>query len=156
MGHGIRKVFVFMGVNDIGMAPATAQGQQVVYQRLTQAYRQITTCCHSSTPKLEVAISTITPFMPPSDNYPTPWPFAHPLRENTRLKVNDWIRRHQKSDETTDGFDYLIDWAKVVCEPDEGSRIQAKYQLSDYLHLSFEGCRAMAEAVDLDIFAGAA
>jgi lysophospholipase L1-like esterase len=94
--------------------------------------------------------------MAPSDNYPTPWPFAHPLRENTRLKVNDWIRRHQKSDETTDGFDYLIDWAKVVCESDEGSRIQAKYQLSDYLHLSFEGCRAMAEAVDLDIFAEAA
>jgi hypothetical protein len=94
------------------------------------------------------------PFMPPTDDWPTPWPLAQPLREQTRRKVNQWIRSHVKSKTNPEGFDYLIDWANVVCEPDDEGRIQARYQLSDYLHLSFEGCKAMADAIDLEIFDG--
>jgi lysophospholipase L1-like esterase len=146
---GIRVVVVLMGINDLGLIPATPRAQDDLYDRLILAYGQIIAKCHSATPRVAVVVSTLMPFIPPSDDYPPPWPLSHPLREQTRMRINRWIRLKDGDGGVTDGFDHLIDWARVVCEPDNEYVMQGRYQLSDYLHPSVEGCRAMAEAVDL-------
>ncbi|RSH85462.1 hypothetical protein EHS25_004858 [Saitozyma podzolica] len=147
--RGVRVVFVLMGINDLGLTAAVPEAQNALYDRLVLAYEQIITKCHSATPRIAVVASTLMPFLPPSDDYPTPWPLSHPLREETRRRVNRWIRSSAGGGKAVpDGFDHLIDWARVVCERDNEHVMQRRYQLSDYLHPSVEGCWAMGEAVD--------
>ena len=138
---GVRAVLVLMGVNDLGFT--SLEGQAVLYDRLVLAFDQLIERSHAA--NVRIGVSTIMPFLSPPE-WPTPWPFADATREQTRLRLNDWIRlrAHQK-----DGFDYLVDWARVVCEPDNEHLIQKRYQLTDYLHPNEAGYAAMAESLDL-------
>jgi hypothetical protein len=73
--------FVLMGINDLGLTPAVPEAQDVLYDRLVLAYELIITKCHSATHRIAVVASTLMPFLPPSDDYPTPWPLSHPSQK---------------------------------------------------------------------------
>jgi len=64
--------------------------------------------------------------------------------EAKRLKINDWIRN-------SGVFDAVIDWDAVVRDPLNPSRLRQEADCGDHLHLSDEGYRMMAEAVDLKL-----
>ena len=140
--RGVRHVLLFMGVNDLGQTPATTEAQDDLYRRMTLAYSQIADMMHEN--GIKVSIGTITPFTPPNGWEPRS-KYVHPLREEARLKVNEWIR-------SSDKFDHVMDFASALCRKDNPHMLQAEYQNRDYLHPSPAGGKALAEAVGLDMF----
>jgi lysophospholipase L1-like esterase len=77
---GVKYAMIFEGVNDIGGAAATTAAQDVVYDSLVQAYKQMATLIHAH--NIPVFGATITPFSAPS-NF-TGQPYSSPIREGTR------------------------------------------------------------------------
>ena len=71
--------------------------------------------------------------------------------EAIRQEVNAWIR-------TNSVFDGLIDFDAAVRDPAGGTKFKAEYHPglngNDWLHLNPAGYRALAEAIDLDLFNG--
>lgn len=127
--NGVRWVIVFEGVNDIGAGGASAAS-------VTNAYMQFIDKAHAR--HLQVYGATITPFG--GNGYYTP---SH---EAVRQTVNDWIR-------TSGKFDAVIDFDAAVRNPVTLTNLISSYDSGDGLHLSPTGYRAMANAVDLNLFA---
>ncbi|MHC5228662.1 SGNH/GDSL hydrolase family protein [Enterococcus sp. LJL99] len=63
--------------------------------------------------------------------------------EIERCELNDWIRN-------SDYFDGVIDFDKVVREKEKSNLLQCDYDCGDGLHVSDQGGKRMAEAVDLE------
>jgi lysophospholipase L1-like esterase len=62
-----------------------------------------------------------------------------------RKAVNDWIR-------TSGAYDGVIDFDAAVRDPQRPTRFRSAYHVGDFLHPNSEGYRAMAAAVDLELF----
>ena len=63
-----------------------------------------------------------------------------------RAAVNTWIR-------SSGAFDAVIDFERVMGDPDRPDRLLPAYDSGDHLHPNDAGYRAMAAAVDLRLFA---
>lgn len=127
---GVRWVIIFEGVNDIGggKAPAIAANLIAAYQQFSaQAQAQ----------NIRVYGATITPFG--GSGYDSE---GH---EAARQTVNTWIRTNQVADA-------VIDFDAVVRDPSKPGRLKPAYDSGDHLHLSPSGYRAMADAIDLNLF----
>ena len=75
-----------------------------------------------------------------------PFPgYATPEKDAIREEVNAWIR-------TSGAFDAVIDFDAAVRDPQRPARILPAYDVGDRVHPSDTGYRAMAEAIDLDLF----
>ena len=125
---GARWLVVFEGVNDIGRGVGAAA--------LTNAYAQFVAKAHAR--DLRVYGATITPFG--GNGYFTA---GH---ESTRQSVNAWIR-------TSGTFDAVIDFDAIVRDPATRTNLAAAYNTGDGLHLNPAGYRAMADSIDLGLFA---
>lgn len=134
---GVRHAIIFEGVNDIGTAATDEASQLQVAQRLIQAYQQMILRLHRH--HIAVFGATITPMTGPGQVY------GDPNREVTRTTVNEWIRNSGQ-------FDAVIDFDAVVRDPDQPEQLLAQYDSGDHLHLNPQGYKAMADAVDLDLF----
>jgi lysophospholipase L1-like esterase len=66
--------------------------------------------------------------------------------EAKRRAVNEWIR-------TSKAFDGIIDLETAVCDPDHPGRLRPDYDSGDHGHLNDTGYRAMADSIDLELFA---
>jgi lysophospholipase L1-like esterase len=67
--------------------------------------------------------------------------------EDTKRKaVNEWIR-------TGKAFDAVIDFETVVRDPGQAHRIRPEFDSGDHGHLNDAGYRAMADSIDLKLFA---
>lgn len=135
---GVRWAIIFIGVNDIGTTPSTTSSQTVIGDRIIQAYDQMITRLHRH--GIAVIGATITPMTGPGQTYGTP------EREATRTRVNEWIRNGGR-------FDAVVDFDEAVRDPERHERLLPEYDTGDYLHLNPKGYGAMAEAVDLTLFA---
>ena len=124
---GARWLIVFEGVNDIAGGASA--------ERLTNAYAQFVDKAHAR--NLRAYGATITPFG--GNRYYTR---AH---EAVRQVVNDWIR-------TSGKFDAVIDFDKAVRDSVTLTNLLSAYDTGDGLHLNPDGYRAMAGAVDLNLF----
>ena len=125
---GARWLIVFEGVNDIdGGASA---------QNLTNAYAHFVELAHAR--NLRAYGATITPFG--GSGYFTS---AH---EAVRQEVNTWIRNSGK-------FDAVIDFDAIVRNPVTLTNLLSAYDSGDRLHLNPAGYRAMADSIDLSLFA---
>ena len=119
------------GINDIGMSPS---GNLISSAEVINGYRQVIARAHAS--GIKVIGATLTPYEGAA--------YHTPQGEIVRQEVNAFIR---------DGgeFDGVIDFEKAVQDPANPSRILPEFT-EDNLHPNDDGYRAMAEAVDLDLF----
>lgn len=125
---GVRWLIVFEGVNDIGGGTTETT--------ITNALAQFVDKAHAR--NLLAYGATITPFG--GNSYYTP---AH---EAARQAVNNWIRTSSK-------YDAVIDFDAVVRNPTTLTNLLSTYDSGDGLHLNSTGYRAMANAIDLNLFA---
>lgn len=137
---GLKYAMVFEGVNDIGTSNATQQAQQDIGDRLIEAYRQMVTRVHAR--GVPIFAATITPFGAPNS---TIQPYSDPIREQTRLRVNDWIK-------TSGWFDAVVDFASIVADPNNATQLNPLYNSGDFLHPNVAGYQAIADAFPVDLF----
>ncbi|AEO53449.1 hypothetical protein MYCTH_2294783 [Thermothelomyces thermophilus ATCC 42464] len=134
---GVRYALVYEGVNDLGTAAPDPVSQAAVGDRLIAAYDQMITRLHGA--GIPVFGATITPMCGPGQ------PYSDPVREAQRQRVNRWIR-------TSGRFDAVVDFDRAVRDPKNATMLRTEYDSGDYLHLNPAGYKAMADAVDLDLF----
>lgn len=138
---GLKYAMIFEGVNDIGVANATITDQKAIYHDLVAAYRQVIARIHAK--GIPCFGATITPFGNPNT---TVQPYSDPVREQTRLAINDWIRNSKS-------FDAVIDFDAAIRDPNNATMIAAAYDSGDGLHPNAYGYQAMANAFPIDVFA---
>ncbi|KAL1968399.1 hypothetical protein VTN77DRAFT_1928 [Rasamsonia byssochlamydoides] len=141
---GVRYAMIFEGVNDIGEAAPDPASQQAIGDSLIWAYRQIAARIHAQ--GIPFFAATITPFgTPPGSNASDIQPYSNPVREQTRQRINNWIR-------TSGVFDAVIDFDKILRDPGNPSVLAPQYDSGDHLHPNVAGYQAIADAFPLDIF----
>lgn len=128
---GARYFILFEGVNDIGSGSST----MTTATNLITAYADFANKAHGR--NLRAYGATITPFGG-SGYYTT-------LHEQERQMVNAWFR-------TNNIYDALIDFDAAVRDPVTLTNLSSPYDSGDHLHLSPAGYRAMAAAMDLNLF----
>jgi lysophospholipase L1-like esterase len=129
---GARWLIVFEGVNDIG----SSGGSTTLATNLINAYTQFASEAHAR--KMRAFGATITPFG--GSGYFTT------THEATRQAVNTWFR-------TNTVFDGVIDFDAAVRNPVTLTNLLSTYDSGDGLHLNPTGYKAMADAIDLNLFA---
>lgn len=142
MQPGVSSLILMLGINDIAW-PGTVfalDEKRPTLEQFKAGYSQIVAQAHNA--GVKVIGTTITPFkdaLPdtPLDNY------YSDDKDILRQKVNTWIR-------TTDTFDYVIDFAAILQNSDDPSRLAAQFDSSDHLHPSDAGNKAMADAIKLE------
>lgn len=142
---GVRYLIVLEGINDVGMlthdgeVPRSEHDELV--RRVLVAYQQIITKSHAH--GIEVIGATILPFVGSQFYHPGP------AGEADRQALNQWIR-------APGHFDAVIDFDKVMRDPDHLDRLLPAFDSGDHLHPSPAGYAAMADAIPLSLFAGEA
>ncbi len=121
---GVRWVVLFEGINDVSNRSTAAD--------LIAAYQQIIQRTHAR--GLPIYGATLTPAG-----------FTD-SRENERLAVNAWIR-------TSGQFDAVIDFDAAVRNPANPAFLLAAYDAGDRLHFNVAGYQALANSIDLSLFA---
>ncbi|KAF8079308.1 SGNH hydrolase-type esterase domain-containing protein [Lyophyllum atratum] len=141
---GTKYVMIFEGVNDIDVAPNDIQSQTVIYERLVAAYSQIISSAHSF--GIPVLGATITPFSAPGSVPSAIQPYSDPIKEQTRQKVNKWIRESGQ-------FDGLVDFDAMIRDSTRPETLNATYDSGDFLHPNPAGYARMAELFPVAVFA---
>lgn len=135
--NGARFLIVLEGVNDIGgVSDANASA---LTTNLINTYTQFAN--QAKARGLRAYGATITPFG--GNRYYTP------ARETVRQTVNNWFR-------TNTIYDGVIDFDAAVRDPVTRTNYQAAFfagaNANDWLHLNPAGYKAMADAIDLNLF----
>ena len=132
---GVRYLILFEGVNDIG----GRNSDMTTATNLIGAYTQF--AAKAKTHGLRAYGATITPFGSSA--------YYSELHEQERQFVNAWIR-------TNTVFDGVIDFDAAVRDPVTPTNFRAVFHpgvnASDWLHLNPAGYKAMADAIDLNLF----
>jgi lysophospholipase L1-like esterase len=142
---GVTHVILLEGVNDLGF-PGAKLGDVALAdpsnvrtaEELIGAYRQLIARAHTRGVKLIGC--TLTPF----EGVTIPGYYSE-TKEAARQKVNQWIR-------SSGAFDGMIDFDRVLRDPDHPSRLVARFASEDHLHPNDAGYQAMADATDLSLF----
>lgn len=141
---GVRWVIVLEGINDLGGLARDGETPESEHRLLVHqviaAYTQIIARAHAH--GLIVIGGTLTPFVGSGYYHPGP------ASEADRQQINRWIREPGH-------FDAIVDFDKVVRDPQQPDRLLPAYDSGDHLHPSPAGYRAMAEAIPLSLFAEA-
>ena len=138
---GVRWLIVFEGVNDLGGLARNGEvppaDHAALVERIVSAYGQLIDRAHAH--GLRVFGATITPYA--GSNYYHPGP----LSEADRQAVNQWIR-------AAGHFDGVIDFDRVVRDPNHPDHLLPAFDCDDHLHPSPAGYKAMGESISLTIF----
>jgi lysophospholipase L1-like esterase len=134
---GVKWVMIMEGINDIGIgsrqgAPAGA----ISADALINGLRQMIERAH--THGIKVIGCTLTPYQGAG--------YASEAGEVIREAENQFIR-------TSGAFDAVVDFDKVTGDPANPKQFLAGYNLTDHLHPNDAGYKAMADSIDLSIFA---
>jgi lysophospholipase L1-like esterase len=136
---GVSHLVVFEGINDIGIGGRTIDNvllPMTTADELINAFLQIIERAHEQ--GIKVIGATLPPFR---DAF-----YFLEEKEVVRQAVNAWIRSAAK-------FDGLIDFDRVLRDPQEPSRLRSDYDTGDHLHPNMAAFAAMGNAIDLDFFA---
>ncbi len=141
---GVRYLIVLDGINDLGTLTRDQEvppaEHEALVKRMIGAYEQIIMRAHAH--GILVMGATITPDGGSTYYHPTA------IDNADREAVNAWIR-------TPGHFDAVVDFDKVVRDPDHPDQLLPGYDSGDHLHPSPAGYRAMADAIPLSFFAHA-
>lgn len=125
MQSGVKKVVIFEGVNDIGAARSGSS--ETVARQIIESIQGMVKKAKAR--KMKVYLGTITPFK--GAGY-----YTH-FHEAARLYVNDWIRSQTKN------VDGILDFAKLLQDPNDDRRMKREYASNDWLHPNPTGYKAM-------------
>lgn len=131
---GTRYLIVFEGVNDLG--GVNDAGASALAAKLIETYTRFANQARAR--NIKPYIATITPFG--GNGYHTE------ARESARQTVNQWIRNNSV-------FDGFIDFDAAVRDPANPVNLLPLYNFQDGLHINPAGNQAMANAVNLSLFA---
>ncbi|MCI6957822.1 MAG: GDSL-type esterase/lipase family protein [Candidatus Faecousia sp.] len=134
-GNRVDCVILEEGINDIiqpfdGTCP---QYEKVTAQELLSGYRAIARLAHAHGSRLLGA--TIMPFR----GFNAVW---NAESEQMRLDINRELKREVI-------FDTLLDFAAVVADPEDGTRLAPAWDCGDHLHPNAAGGQAIADSVEL-------
>jgi lysophospholipase L1-like esterase len=119
---GLKYVFLFEGVNDIGSSSA----EDIIF-----GMQQLIERAHER--GIKIVGATIMPLR------------TGPPGAAKREAVNQWIR-------TAKAFDGFVDFDKTISDPNQPGQFQKVYDSGDNLHPNDAGHKAMGDAVDLSLF----
>ena len=140
----VSTVVMMMGINDIGWPgkdSITPSDPEPTAEDIIAGYKQIIERAHDH--GLRFVGVTLTPFIDTFKDVPT-FGYYTPEKEKIREAVNDWIRANK----TADG---LIDFDKLLEDPNNAKHINPAYDCGDHLHPNDKGYEAMGKAVDLSV-----
>ncbi len=115
---------------------ATPEQHNELVKSMLAAYAQIVARAHAA--GIRVVGTTITPFG--GSGYG-----RSPSNEADRQKINAWIL-------APGNFDAVVDFAKVIADPQDPTKMAAQFDSGDHLHPSPTGYRAMGESIPLTLF----
>ena len=130
---GVTHVVVMEGINDIGQA---REGASPSAADLIAGHKQLIERAHAH--GLKIIGATLTPFEGAA--------YYTEIGEQKRVAVNDWIR-------TGKAYDGVIDFDAATRDPQQPKRFLPQYDRGDHLHPSDAGYQAMANAIQLSLFA---
>jgi lysophospholipase L1-like esterase len=139
---GVSSVILLEGINDIGVATGPADPRRaapptpLTAAQLEDGLAQLAAQAHAH--NIKVFGATLTPYLGAG--------YASPAGEAIREQLNTWIR-------TTPVFDGVIDFDKATADPANPHKLNPAYDHGDHLHPSDGGYKAMADAIDLSLFA---
>jgi lysophospholipase L1-like esterase len=145
-------VILLEGINDIGFSGETDSGcfapnnAALTAAQIEAGYRNLIDMAHAR--GVKIFAGTLTPFIGSNAIYGGN--FGTAQGESLREAVNTWIR-------TSDAFDGVIDFARVIQHPDDPLYFNPAYNsydgapLNSYdnLHPNVVGFEAMADAINL-------
>lgn len=129
---GVTHVIVMEAINDIGLARSNPAPSA---EDLIAGHEQLIARAHER--GLKIYGATLTPFEGAA--------YFTPEGEGKREAVNEWIR-------TSGAYDGVIDFDKVIRDPNAPTKFSPQYDSGDHLHPNDAGYKAMGDAVDLAIF----
>jgi lysophospholipase L1-like esterase len=143
---GVKILVVFEGVNDIGIAFGETTGPLADYIRsmpnpridaasIIAGYRQIIDRARGH--GIKVYGATIAPYKGAG--------YWSPAGEAVRQEVNRFIR--------SGAFDAVLDFDKALAAPADPLTIRDGYHMGDHLHGTDSGYKALADSIDLALFA---
>lgn len=145
---GVKWMTIIEGINDIGAGigtefifaprPDAPASEIVTPEELIGAYKQIIERAHEH--GIKVFGSPLMPFEGAG--------YYSEHGAVTREAVNQWIR-------SSNAFDAVIDFDAVVRDPAHPTKMKAEFDSGDHLHPNDAGYKAMADAIDLSLFAPA-
>jgi lysophospholipase L1-like esterase len=127
---GATHVIFMEGINDINNAAAPPTVSELI-----AAHRQI--IARARALGLKIYGGTLTPYEGANS--------FRDERELSRQALNQWIR-------TSKEYDAVIDFDAALRDPNQPNRFLAKFDSGDHLHPNDAGYKAMAEAIDLELF----
>ena len=130
---GVTHVIVLETINDIGMSTDPASP---TVEDLISGHRTLIQRAHAR--GLKIYGGTLTPFK--GAFY---WTESGEAR---RQKLNEWIR-------TSGEYDGVVDFDAAMRDPKEPAKLRENFQPGDWLHANDAGYKAMADAIDLALFA---
>ena len=133
---GVKWVILLEGINDINIRGRLDGPTALSSDDLIWGYRQIIARCHAH------GIRVIGATIMPEEGVPT----ASERGEGIRQTVNQWIR-------AKGNFDAVVDFDSVVRDPQRPIRLQPRFDPGDHIHPNDQGNQAMADAIDLAVFA---
>ena len=126
---GARYVIALEGINDIGFTLTPLA-------KLIAGDEDLIAAAHAA--GLKIFGATLTPFQGSG--------YYSAAGEAEREAVNHWIR-------TSGAFDGVIDFDRAVRDPADPLRLRPAYDSGDHLHPDDAGYQAMADAINLALFA---
>jgi lysophospholipase L1-like esterase len=134
---GVRYVIVLESINDIGrLAHLAAPWDEVTAQQLEMGLKQIVDAAHEH--GIKAIGATLTPYGGAG--------YYSDKGEQVREAVNDWIR-------SSGTFDGVADFDKATQDPQNPTHFNPAYDSGDHLHPGDAGYKAMADTIDLTLFA---
>ena len=135
---GVQWLMLLEGINDIGRGTATgtAPADSVTADDIIGGMKQMIGRAHAH--GIRVIGCTLTPYLGAA--------YANDTGQAIRDAVNKFIR-------TPGNFDAFVDFDKATQDPSNPKQFLAAYNNTDHLHPNDAGYKAMADAVDLKIFA---
>jgi lysophospholipase L1-like esterase len=136
---GLAYVIVELGNNDIFTIDPS---ETVTVEQLIQGHKQLIERAHAR--GLKIFGCTLTPlqgFLLPG----TAIPVFTPANEIKRQALNAWMR-------TSGEYDAVIDFDRVLRDPNQPSRILPALDSGDHGHPTDAGYKALADSIDLNLF----
>jgi len=135
---GVKYVIVLDSINDIGRLASKylAPEDDITAADLEFGLSQLASAAHLHGIKIYAA--TLTPYGGAG--------YSSDRGEQTRVAVNNWMR-------DSGVFDGVVDFDKITQDPANPTHFNPAYDSGDHLHPNDAGYKAMADGIDLKLFA---